>query len=213
MSASTELTALEAVAANTVAARVLNRVRVNRLTAPLANGVAPVYDDSYTVGTARNQVRVGQEMLHALDVLEGFSDGPVGWMRLILDVGSIVNPKIPFNLKQVWPNGETRPPESDNEWQFKFDDLIGTSFEDYDEARQFANAWIGRHVAAANAETRAEQATQARQLLEDFERTIRIADHVDRGVDRAIASFEKLRARAAPVDSSTGPRNEPNLDE
>ncbi len=95
---------------------------------------------------------------------------------------------------------------------FKFEELIGTSFEDDDEARQFANSWIGRHAAKANAEMREEQATQARQLLEDFERTIRIADHVDRGVDRAIASFEKLRARPTPDDSGTDPRNEPNPD-
>jgi hypothetical protein len=201
-------TALEAVAVDTVATRVLNRVRVNRLTSPLASGAAPTDDDWYTVGTARNEVRVAREMLHAIDVMEERSDGPVGWMRLIFDVSRIVSPKIPFTPMQTWPNGELRPPETEDEWRFKFDDLVRTSFEDYDEARQFANAWIGRHAAEANAETRQEEANQARKLLEDFERIMRIADHVDRGFDRSMASFEKMRAR---TDREQGdPRNEPN---
>lgn len=203
-------TALEAAAVATVATRALNRVRLARLTAPLANGVAPTDDDWFTVGTARNEVRVGREMLDALDVVEGCSDEPIGWMRLILDVSRIVTPKIPFSLLQTWPNGERRAPESEEEWMFKFDGLVLTSFEHYDEAREFAFSWIGRHTARANAETREEQATQARQLLEDFERTVRIADHVDRGFDRALASFETVRARTSPDD--VVPRNEPNPD-
>lgn len=203
-------TALEAAAVDTVATRVLNRVRVNRLTTPLANGVAPAYDDWYTIGTARYAVRVGREMLHALDVVDKRSDEPVDWDRLIFDVSRIVTPKIRFNLEQTWPNGERRTPETEDEWRFKFYDLVLTSFDDYDEARQFANTWIGRHASAANSDSRQEAASQARQLLEDFERTIRIGNHVDRSVDRAMASFDAIRDRSG--SDNPIPRNEPNPD-
>jgi hypothetical protein len=201
-------TALEAAAAHTVALRVLNRLRANRLLAPLAHGVAPAYDNRYTIGTARNEVRVGEETLRAIDVIEGIIDEPVDWLRLIIDLNRIVTPATPFDLMQTWPNGERRAPVTEDEWRFKFEDLMLTSFADYDEARTFASSWSHRHAPDASVEHRAEEATQARQLLEDFERTTRIADHVDRGFDRAMASFEKMRAR---TDREQGdPRNEPN---
>lgn len=203
-------TALEAAAAHTVAVRVLNRVRANRLLAPLAHGVAPAYDDRYTIGTARNEVRVGDETLRAIDVIEGIVDEPVDWLRLLIDLVRIVTPATPFDLMQTWPNGERRAPDTEDEWRFKFEDLMLTSFVDYDEARAFASRWIGRHAPDASVERRAERAAQAQQLLHDFERTTRIADHVDRGFDRAMASFEKMRDRTNR--EAGAPRNEPNPD-
>lgn len=188
-------TALEAAAAHTVAARVLNRLRANRLLAPLAHGVAPAYDARYTIGTARNEVRVGEETLRAIDVIEGIIDEPVDWLRLLFDLVRIVTPTTPFDMMQTWPDGERRAPDTEDEWRFKFEDLMLTSFSDYDDARAFAAGQIRRHAPDAKAEHCAERAAQAQQLLHDFERTTRIADHVDRGFDRAMASFEKMRAR------------------
>ena len=188
-------TALEAAAAHTVAARVLNRLRANRLLAPLAHGVAPAYDNRFTIGTARNEVRVGEETLRAIDVIEGNLDEPVDWLRLLIDLVRVVTPTTPFDLMQTWPDGERRAPDTEDEWRFKFEDLMLTSFSDYDEARAFAAGQIRRHAPDASAEHRAERAAQAQHLLQDFERTTRIADHVDRGFDRAMASFEKMRAR------------------
>jgi hypothetical protein len=173
-----------------------------------AHGVAPAYDDRYTIGTARNEVRVGEETLRAIDVIEGIIDEPVNWLRLLIDLVRIVTPTTPFDLIQIWPSGERRAPDTEDEWRFKFEDLMLTSFSDYDDARAFASGWISRHAADANAEHRAERAAQAQQLLHDFERPTRIADHVDRGFDRAMASFEKVRARTDRQDHAS--RNEPN---
>jgi hypothetical protein len=205
-------TPLEQVGAQTVATRVLNRIRVDRLTAPLMDGCELSDVAQFSIGTARNEVEFAQRLSAALDVLEERSEASIHWTQMVFDLLEHVHPERPFSLSQVWPDGEERGPDTIEEWKSKFDELIKSSFDSIEEARSFAVYRYSSSYDHAVAEERTARSMQAKQLLEEFERTTRLNDHVDRGFDRAMASLERIRARSdkeRPA-SEQDPRNEPN---
>jgi hypothetical protein len=205
-------TPLEQVAAQTVANRILGRMRVERLDVPLTEGVALDPEDRYDLDSDRLHYRVAVQFSAALDVIERDADLRVewGWLFSILrvigwDIGW-------FDLDQTWPDGTTRPPQTKAECHVRFHGLIDTCFDSVEDAREFVDCKMLWHREGAVIEQRVEGSLQAQQILEHYERTTQLNDRVDRSVTRALDSYRDLIAdRPTDDDADTdSPRNEPN---
>jgi hypothetical protein len=197
-------TPLEQIAAETVACRILNRARVDRLTAPIAEGVAPIGGRSVDLDSAQFQYRLGVDLNTALDVLDGDSDHPVDWPWLIDRVRFIEPAGRGFDVTQTWPDGQTRPPLTVAEWKSTCARLLEQCFDDLANTRDAAVSKIALFKDLADAEERAVRAAQAQQLLEHFERTTHLGDRVDRSFTKALDTYRSIRANR--LDPST---NEP----
>jgi hypothetical protein len=211
-------TPLEQMTAETVAARILNRMRVDRLTAPLAEGVAPVGGPSISPDSHFYQYQYGVLLNIALDALDGDdadADCKIDWGFLIASLRVLEPGGHGFDERQTLPDGTTRPPQTVAEWKASCALLIDRCFENRAEAREFAVFKIRFFRDLADAEARAERAKQAQQLLEHFERTTQLSDRVDRSVTKALDAYRDICANrpdtppAEHEEDST--RNEPNL--
>ena len=100
-------TPLEQIAANTVATRILNRTRVDRLTAPLAEGTAPVGGRSIDIGSKRFQYGYAADLYFALDSLErdseDDSDAEFDWSWLFNRLRTLRSSGPGFDIVQSSP--------------------------------------------------------------------------------------------------------------
>jgi hypothetical protein len=184
-------TPFEQITAETVAARILNRMRVDRLTAPLAEGVAPIRGRSIIPDSHQFQYQYGVSLHIALDAIEGDTDADckIDWSLLLACLQVLEPGGRGFDSVQSWPDGMTRLPLTVAEWKATGARLIEECFGDYIEAREFAVSKIQLYQDLADVEARDERAAQAKQLLEHFERTTQLGDRVDRSVTRAIDAY------------------------
>ena len=206
-------TPLEDAAANTVATRVLNRARIDRLTAPLIEAAETELDDTVE-GTAPNEVRVGRDILRALDALANPADRDgdywlnFDWARLYWDVPYMADAGHYFQIEHSWNDGELCWPRTIEECFERFEALLIDTHGSCEQARETAQNQVNLYSYRADSEIREDRAAQARQILDEFDRTTQLADRVDRGVDRALNSYTQIRR----TNNTNGddPRNEPN---
>lgn len=204
-------TPLEQVAAQTVATRILGRMRVERLDVPLTEGVALEPEDRNDLDSDRFHYRVAVEFGAALDVIEHNADDGIDWGWLFNMLHAVGWYRGFFDLEQTWPDGTTRTPQTRAECQVTLQRLIDTRFDGIEGAREVADRESLMHYDGAIIEQRSERSVQAQQILEHYERTTQLNDRVDRSVSRALDSYRDLITDRPTDDGHTdSPRNEPN---
>jgi hypothetical protein len=197
-------TPMESIAAHNVANRILNQMRVDRLTAPLAEGTDPEGNWEIFVDGYRFKYQYGLDLDAALAAIDG-KDIPSGfdWVWLIRRIQILEARGEWIEFVQTWPDGSTRLPQSLEEWIATASAAIHRNFEDLEEAQERADQML-MYRDEALAEERAERAEQAQRLLDHFERTTQLGDRVDRSVTKALDAYNKLRANR--------PDNPPDVD-
>jgi hypothetical protein len=208
------LTPLEQIAAQTVANRILARMRVERLDVPLTEGVVPEDEDIIDLDSHEFRFRLATEFSAALFNIEHETPCGVDWGWLLSVIRFFSEHGAHFDLEQTWPDGTHRVPRTEHECCVVLQRFIDANFGDIAHAREHVDDQLNMHQAGAEAAQRVKRSQQAQLILKHYERTTQLTDRVDRSVTRAIDNYRNLIADRANRDSEQiePTRNEPNPD-
>lgn len=188
---------LEFTAAMSVATRTIGQMRVNRLLAPLVDGIeaTTVYDlEHLEAGAAAEFAR---SALVALQVAEGNDTGTeVNWRYLTHGVQHRIfsDGKIK-RLKFRDPDGTVRDATTNDELVADFLHVVDQQFTSRDEARDYLTSQYHQSLAVVDHQNLKVRQAQAERILTEFERTTPLFERTDRGVARALKTYESIRDR------------------
>jgi len=193
---------LEQMRAESIAQKIINQDRVDRLATRLASAIEVDDHTNKLIGPQREQLAFWESVRLAVRVLEGEDVALVNFEDLARGVHARVPGSPP--LEAAYPDGKKRLPVTDDEWKATFRRVLAAHFGEGKGSLIALSLFVRKWRTGAEHEERIAAGIEARQLLDQFRDYTDVQDRVQRAITRDLKAYWELKQRKAES------RNEPN---